>query len=214
MRAYLSHRTKLPNARRQVLTDACAERGRTMTSPTQSHLASEEKKSRLYCAIPPCPPNASVTSARTRNEISPLRCRSGRRYLEGPPPRPRTFIRCKRRNSPPLLDALVALQPRLDRGCKSGLRTFNDFRRKWYARTVRKQTLGLRPISGSDRCQMAQQFAVDQRNAHFERMRHAGPIGIAQQLIAHVQRGFKHGDLAKAARSAWAATELRCAEAG
>ena len=29
--------------------------------------ASADKKSRLYCAIPPCPPNASVTSARTRN---------------------------------------------------------------------------------------------------------------------------------------------------
>src|SRR5512132_2822936 len=30
-------------------------------------------------------------------------------------------------------------------------------------------------------------------------MRHAGPIRVTQQLIAHVQRRFKHGDSAKAA---------------
>ena len=50
-----------------MLTDVALRRGRTITSPTRSHLASADKKSRLYCAIPPCPPNASVTSARTRN---------------------------------------------------------------------------------------------------------------------------------------------------
>src|SRR4029077_21226610 len=41
-------------------------RGNTTTSPIRSHAASEDKKCRLYSAMPPSPPNASVTSARTR----------------------------------------------------------------------------------------------------------------------------------------------------
>src|SRR5262249_26859373 len=49
-----------------VLTDVVVRRGKTITSSTRSHLARADKKSQLYCAIPPCPPNASVTSARTR----------------------------------------------------------------------------------------------------------------------------------------------------
>ena len=68
---------------------------------------------------------------------------------------------------------------------------------KWHARTVRKQMLGSRPIPGSDRGQSAQQFDIDQGNAHFEGMCHAGPIRVTQQLIAHIERGFQHGDLAK-----------------
>ena len=47
-------------------------RGRTITSPIRSHVASEDRKSRLYWAIPPRPPNASVTSARTRSEGSTI----------------------------------------------------------------------------------------------------------------------------------------------
>ena len=61
-----------------------------------------------------------------------------------------------------------------------------------------KQTLGRGAILGGDQSQLAQQFGIDQRNPHLERMRHAGPIGVAQQLIAHVERRFQHGDLAKA----------------
>ena len=183
-----------------MLTELALKRGKTITSPTRSHLASADKKSRLYCAIPPRPPNASVTSARTRNPDLSLRSRCGRRYLESPPPRPRALIGSKRGNSPPLLDAIVPLQPRLYRGCKPSLRTFDDFRGKWYARTVRKQTLGLRSIPGRNRGKLAQQFAIDEWNPHFKGMCHAGPIRIAQQLIAHVQRRFKHSDPAKAAR--------------
>src|SRR5262249_32129480 len=51
-------------------TDLALRRGRTITSLTRSHLASADKKSRLYCAIPPFAPNASVTSARIRNPES------------------------------------------------------------------------------------------------------------------------------------------------
>ena len=51
----------------KVLTDLARRRGRTMTSRTPSHLVSADKKSRLYCAMPPSPANASVTSARMRN---------------------------------------------------------------------------------------------------------------------------------------------------
>src|SRR5262249_36783660 len=47
-------------------------RGSTTTSSTRSHAASEDKKCRLYSAMPPSPPNASVTSARTRNEGSAI----------------------------------------------------------------------------------------------------------------------------------------------
>src|ERR1700730_11760715 len=51
----------------KVLTGVAVKRGNTITSATRSHLASADRKSRLYCAIPPRPPNASVTSARTRS---------------------------------------------------------------------------------------------------------------------------------------------------
>src|SRR5262249_7625787 len=50
----------------RVPGDVALARGRTITALIASHAASEDKKSRLYCAIPPCPPNASVTSAKTR----------------------------------------------------------------------------------------------------------------------------------------------------
>src|SRR5262249_18261057 len=37
-------------------TGLALKRGKTMTSLTRSQLASPDKKSRLYCAIPPRPP--------------------------------------------------------------------------------------------------------------------------------------------------------------
>ena len=34
-------------------------------------------------------------------------------------------------------------------------------------------------------------------------MRHAGPVGIAKQLIAHVERRFKRSDFAEAGARLW-----------
>src|SRR5262249_15788144 len=113
-------------------------RGRTITSPTESHAVSEVKKSRLYCAMPPCPPNASVTSARTRNEGLTIELPLGRCDLKGPAPRPCTFVGGESRNSSPALDARVAMQPRLDGGFKPGLGTFDDLAGKRHTRTVRE----------------------------------------------------------------------------
>src|SRR5262245_32492459 len=113
---------------------------------------------------------------------------SGRCHLKGPAPCPRTPAHGKDGNSPPLLDARVALQPCLDGSSEAGLRTFNYLAGKWHARTVRKQMLRSRSIPSGDRAQLAHQFAIDQWNPHFEAMCHASPIRVTQQLIAHIER--------------------------
>ena len=43
----------------------------------------------------------------------------------------------------------------------------------------------------------AQELGVDQRRANFQRVRHAGPIGVAQKLVTHIERRFQRGDLGK-----------------
>ena len=46
---------------------------------------------------------------------------------------------------------------------------------------------------------LGQENAVDQRHPDLERVRHAGPIGIAQQLVTHVKRRFERRDTGKCA---------------
>jgi hypothetical protein len=43
---------------------------------------------------------------------------------------------------------------------------------------------------------LAQQRDVDERRAHLDRMGHARPVGVAQQLVAHVERGLQRRDAA------------------
>src|SRR5262249_48676123 len=121
--------------------DSGLSRGRTMTSSIPSHVASEVKKSRLYCAMPPCPPNASVTSARTRNEGLTIKLPLGRCDLKGPAPRPCAFVYGDCWNSLPALDARVAMQPRLDGSFKPGLGTFDYLVGKRHTRTARENSL-------------------------------------------------------------------------
>ena len=185
--------------------DVTAPRGRTITSPIRSHTASDDKKSRLYCAMPPCPPNASVTSARTRSEdsaiIFPLR-----------PPPPGTPSAAPRDISEP-----QAQEPGATAGC-----AYHAAASHWigvvnpvFGRSitldgrgrrglVASRRLDLNPFVAVVRRQLAQQFHIDQRNPHFERMGHAGPIGVAQQLIAHVQRRTRARRLCRRRPSAWA----------
>ena len=40
-------------------------------------------------------------------------------------------------------------------------------------------------------------LTIDERDANFERMCHAGPIGVTKQLIAHIKGRLEHCDLAK-----------------
>ena len=100
-------------------------RGRTTTALIRSHAASEDKRSRLNCAIPPCPPNASVTNASTRNGDSAIRLSLSCRHFKSPAPRPRAFVHGKCRNSAPILDARVTLQPSLHGRFEAGLGTLD-----------------------------------------------------------------------------------------
>src|SRR5262249_54391081 len=95
----------------------------------------------------------------------------------------------------------ISLEPSFDRSYKAGLRPFRYFRWERQARTIPKHALRNQFFSlRKQRRQAPNQSRVDQRNSHFERMRHTRPIGIAQQLVAHIERGFEYSNFAKRGR--------------
>src|SRR5580693_8850920 len=160
-------------------------RGNTMIRLAPGISAKAATRSRLYWAIPPELPNASVTSASAF--IASMRS-SRQRHLIGPAPRPWAIPRPQPRHLLPAPDALVVLQPALDRRRKSGLGAPDDLVRHGGARRRRQQALSRRRRQCRKiRRHRLQEGRIDERNAHFERMRHAGPIGIAQQLVAQIK---------------------------
>ena len=78
---------------------------------------------------------------------------------------------------------------------------------------VVKPVFGRASIAGGNRCaqrarsclfggeadaiagQAIKHAYINKRNPYFQSMRHARPIGIAQQLVAHVPTGFQSRDL-------------------
>ena len=57
---------------------------------------------------------------------------------------------------------------------------------------MRKPSLARSPIGSDQQGRKGfQKHPVDKGNPHFERMGHAGPVGITQKLIAHIEGGFK-----------------------
>lgn len=65
-------------------------------------------------------------------------------------------------------------------------------------RTARTRSQQLFPPTSADgdqrRSQRAQELGVDQRRANFQRVRHAGPIGVAQQLVAQIEPRLQRCD--------------------
>ena len=52
------------------------------------------------------------------------------------------------------------------------------------------------------RRQSGEEERIDVGHADLDRMGHAGPVGIAQQLVAHVERGLERGDAIEVAERA------------
>jgi hypothetical protein len=86
------------------------------------------------------------------------------------------------------LQALVALEPLLNRGPETCLRPVTGGRRQ--SQTWARCQAAL---SGAYRQRDhrwrggSQQWHVDEWHANLERVRHAGPIGIAKKLISHIK---------------------------
>src|SRR5579864_72029 len=164
-------------------------RGSTTIRSAPGIAAKAATRSRLYWAMPPELPNASVTRA-SAFIASDAVLRP--RHLIGPAPRPGAILRPQPRHLLPAADALVVLEPALDRRGKSGLGAGDDLVRHGGARRGREQTLaGGRRQASKIRRHRLQKACIDERHAHFQRMRHAGPIGVAQQLVAQIKAGFE-----------------------
>src|ERR1700722_18279088 len=113
-------------------------RGNTIIRLAPGISAKAAMRSRLYWAIPPELPNASVTSASAF--IAAMRSLRPR-HLIGPAPRPWAILRPQPRHLLPAPDTLVVLQPALDRRGKPGLGARDDLVRHGGARRGREQTL-------------------------------------------------------------------------
>ena len=50
------------------------------------------------------------------------------------------------------------------------------------------------------RCHRLQEGRIHEWNPHFKRMRHAGPIGVAQQLVAQIEADLERRHFAPAVR--------------
>ena len=87
-----------------------------------------------------------------------------------------------------MLDAALFAQPLVDGQRESGLAALPDGGREWRAGGGGENLFAAAFAVHQQWRETAQQMRVDQRDADFQRMRHARPIHVAQQLIAQVER--------------------------
>ena len=86
------------------------------------------------------------------------------------------------------------LQPAADGRHEAGLAPVADGRWQWRHRHVGHRTLGIDPRQHLAGWQGSQEERIDIGHANLDAVRHACPIGVAQQLVAHVERRFQRGD--------------------
>src|SRR5712691_2192048 len=87
-----------------------------------------------------------------------------------------------------MLHASLLAQPLVDRQCESGLAPVAHFGREWGAGGCGENLLAAAFAANEQRREFAQEMRIDERHAHFERMGHARPIHVAQELIPKVKR--------------------------
>ena len=85
-----------------------------------------------------------------------------------------------------VLCPLVCHQPLAHGNGKSGLRPGQNLSRKFRSRNISQVSFVRRILTRQKRRERAQKIDIDKRNADFDGVRHASPIGVAQQLMPHV----------------------------
>src|SRR5882757_8443397 len=84
--------------------------------------------------------------------------------------------------------------PAADRCDKARLASVAAGRGQWNAGDVGHGLLGVDVRQQNSWRQGGQKEVIDIGHAYLDRVRHAGPISIAQELVAHVECGLEDGD--------------------
>src|SRR5665213_2235755 len=132
-------------------------------------------RSRLNCAIPPRPPNASVrnTSTRAIGSFS-------------------VHVSCPASQSPLRVARILPTQhPGAHRNGEAGLRAAQNFSGEPLRCRAREGSFPHARLDHSQRRHCPPQCPIHQRHANLHRVRHTRPVGIAQQLVAHVPRALQ-----------------------
>ena len=189
----------LDERRRDCLIRSMARQdGNRRSSPSGPAEASALKRSRLYCAMPPCPPKASVTKARML----------GGDFMLPATPRARSTRRRERPATSAATPSLWSLAPSpgLGASATASIHFFVGTPKPVFARRTISSGSGSvgalasaafpspGTIAPSTGAMDSSSLASTKRHANFNAVGHARPVGVAKKLVAHVMRRFKRAD--------------------